>query len=70
MQVSPAQSRMPYPGGCEDAVPLTALLVVLVFTKVAGFVPLKKLATAPQTACLLLQHVSHCHGLQDSMVMN
>ena len=48
----------------------TAVLVVLVFTKVPVFIPLKKLATAPQMAHLLLQLVSYCHGLQDSVVMN
>lgn len=53
-QVSPAQSRVPYCGQCRGAAPLTALLVVLVFTKVTGFIRLKKLVTAPQTACLLL----------------
>lgn len=39
------------------------LVVVDVFTKVAIFVPLKRLPLAPRTMWLFLQHTFRCHGL-------
>lgn len=49
----------------------TAMLVVLdSFMRAAIFLPLRRLATSPQTVPFSLRYVFHCHSLLDRMVMD
>lgn len=49
----------------------TSMFVVLdSFMRAVIFLPLRRLATSPQTVPLSLQYVFHCHSLLDHMVMD